>query len=227
VALRLNTYAEAEEVLAEGPDIVVIATGGLPDTSFLDEGEDLVTTSWDILSGAARPGDSVLLYDDNGAHPGMTTGEFLAEAGARLEIVTPERSLAPDVGGTNFPAYFRAFSRHGVATTLNLRLERVRRDGNGLVAEFHDEYGKRTVEKRADQVVVEHGTLPLDELYRALKPFSANLGAVDYSALVAGRAQAVRSRPEGRFQLFRIGDVVASRNIHAAIYDGLRYALAF
>ncbi len=28
--------------------------------------------------------------------------------------------------------------------------------------------------------------------------------------------------PEGRFQLFRIGDAVFARNTHAAIYDALR-----
>src|SRR5262249_46064631 len=141
VALRFNTYAEAADVLALEPEIVVVATGGLPNTSFLDTGEDLVTTSWDILSGIARPAASVLLFDDNGAHPGMTTAEFIAEAGSRLEFVTPERILAPDVGGTNYPAYLRAFSRHGVAITLNLRLEAVARDGNTLVATFHDAYG--------------------------------------------------------------------------------------
>ena len=225
VELRFNTYAGEDEVLAEQPDIVVVATGGLPNTSFLDAGEDLVTTTWDILSGAAKPGESVLLYDDNGAHPGMTTAEFIAAAGSRLEIVTPERSLAPDVGGTNFPAYFRAFSRHGVTTTLNLRLEKVRREGNRLVAVFHDEYGKRHVEKHADQIVVEHGALPLDELYFALKPRASNRGAVDYPALVAGRPQ--QAGEPGSFQLFRLGDAVASRNIHAAIYDGLRFASRF
>jgi hypothetical protein len=39
-----------------------------------------------------------------------------------------------------------------------------------------------------------------------------------------GRPQTIRTNPEGRFQLFRIGDAVASRNIHAAIFDGLRFA---
>ena len=29
----------------------------------------------------------------------------------------------------------------------------------------------------------------------------------------------------GGFILFRIGDAVASRNIHAAIYDGIRFAM--
>ena len=32
----------------------------------------------------------------------------------------------------------------------------------------------------------------------------------------------VRSNPDGAFQLFRIGDAVAARNTHAAIFDALR-----
>ena len=227
VAFRLNTYAEEAEVLAENPDIVVIATGGIPNTSFLDSGEDLVTTSWDILTGGVRPAETVIVYDDNGAHPGMTAAEFIAGSGSRLEIVTPERMLAPDVGGTNYPAYFRAFSEHDVRITINLRLESVRRDGNALVARFFDEYGKRHSEKTADQIVVEHGTAPMDELYFALKPRSSNLGAVDYSSLLHQRQQPQQPGAAGTFTLFRIGDAVSSRNIHAAIYDALRLAKDF
>ncbi len=219
---RFNTYAEDTDVVGESPDIVVVATGGLPNTAFLDEGEDLVTTSWDILTGSTKVGDHVLLYDDNGAHPGMTAAEFIARAGAKLEIVTPERMVAPDVGGTSFPAYFKAFAEHDVTTTLNLRLERVRREGNRLVATFFDEYGRRHIDKTADQIVVEHGTMPLDDLYFALKPLSRNLGEIDHAALIDDRPQAVETNPDGRFVLWRIGDAVASRNIHAAVYDALR-----
>ena len=139
---RLNTYAGAEDVLAEQPDVVVVATGGIPTTDFLDEGEDLVTTSWDLLTGMSKAAETVLVYDDNGAHPGMSAAEFAAEAGSRVEIVTPERTLAPDVGGTSYPAYFRSFARHGARISINLRLESVRRDGNALVARFFDEYGR-------------------------------------------------------------------------------------
>lgn len=222
VEIRCNTLAEAADVLAEAPDLVVVATGGLPHTGFLGEGEDLATTSWDILSGAVRPGAQVILYDDNGAHPGLTVGEFLAEAGSALEIVTPERALAPDVGGTSYPPYFKAFAEHGVVVTLNLRLTGLRRAGNRLRAVFHDEYAKRTVEREADQVVVEAGTLPLDELYFDLREASANGGEIDHAALLAGRPQTVVRNPEGAYRLLRIGDAVASRNIHAAVYDALR-----
>ena len=61
------------------------------------------------------------------------------------------------------------------------------------------------------------------ELYLEFKPASSNLGAVDYGALHGRPApDAGRATPSGRFQLFRIGDAVASRNIHAAVYDALR-----
>jgi 2,4-dienoyl-CoA reductase-like NADH-dependent reductase (Old Yellow Enzyme family) len=222
VTFRFNTYAESDDITAENPDIVVVATGGLPNTGFLDAGEDLVTTSWDILSASVKPGEKVIVYDDNGAHPGMTAAEFLAESGSEVEIVTPERTLAPDVGGTSFPAYFRTFSKKGVKTTLNLRLEAVRRDGNKLMAVFYDEYGRSHVEKPCDQIVVEHGTVPLDDLYFELKPLSSNLGEIDQDALIAARPQQVVRNPAGTFQLFRIGDAVASRNIHAAVFDALR-----
>lgn len=222
VEFRFNAYAEAAEVLAEAPDLVIVATGGLPNTDFLETGADLAVTGWDILSGAARPAESVIFYDDNGGHTGMTAAEFIAGAGSALEIVTPERTLAPDLGGTGYPVYFRAFSAAGARVTLNLRLEGLERAGNQILARFRDEYGGGIVEKRAAQVVVDHGTLPLEDLYFALKPLSRNLGAVDYPALIAGREQALVRGPEGGFQLFRIGDAVSSRNIHAAIYDALR-----
>ena len=56
-------------------------------------------------------------------------------------------------------------------------------------------------------------------LYAELVPGSANKGAVDYRALLAGQPQPVTGPG---YQLFRIGDAVNSRNIHAAIFDALR-----
>jgi 2,4-dienoyl-CoA reductase-like NADH-dependent reductase (Old Yellow Enzyme family) len=222
VDFRFNTYAEAEDVLAERPDVVIVATGGLPDTSFLEDGEELVVTGWDILSGAAEPGGEVLLFDDNGAHPGMMAAEAIAAAGARLQFVTPERVLAPEIGGTNYPVYFKAFAEHGVDVTLNARLTAVRRQGNKLVAVLYSEYAQTSEERTVDQVVVEHGTVALADLYFALRDGSVNRGEVDIPALLAGRPQTLVTNPAGRYRLFRIGDAVAGRNIHAALYDALR-----
>ena len=38
VDLRTNLYAEAEDVLGEGPDVVIVATGGVPNLDFLRAG---------------------------------------------------------------------------------------------------------------------------------------------------------------------------------------------
>ncbi len=49
--------------------------------------------------------------------------------------------------------------------------------------------------------------------------------AVDYDRLLTGQPQLRSAAPElggPTFQLFRIGDAVAARNTHAAIYDALR-----
>jgi hypothetical protein len=73
----------------------------------------------------------------------------------------------------------------------------------------------------------DNGTLPADDLYFDLKSGSINLGEVDQSALLAGTAQNQMNNPDGAYQLFRIGDVVTSRNIHAAIYDALRLCATF
>jgi hypothetical protein len=122
----------------------------------------------------------------------------------------------------NHTLYAAAFHRREVRITINARLLAVRREGNALCATIGSDHGPERFERLIDQVVVEHGTLPPTELYDALRPLSANLGEVDHAALLSGHRQNLVRNPVGRFQLFRIGDAVASRNIHAAIYDALR-----
>jgi len=222
VKVRFNCYAQAGDVLAEEPDVVIIATGGQPNTTFLQEGAGLVVSTWDILGGYAQPAAEVLLFDDNGNHQGISCAEFIAGKGSRLELVSPDRMIAQEIGGTNYPIYLKVFYDHGVTLTPNYRLTAVCDRGGKLAATLYNEYNKSTVERVVDQVVVEHGTLPVDELYFELKAGSTNLGELDLEALVSGRPQTVVNNPEGTYQLFRTGDAVASRNIHAAIYDSLR-----
>jgi N-methyl-L-proline demethylase len=230
VAVQFNTYAQADDVLALKPDVVVIATGGAPDLAFVDAGADLLTSSWDLLSGAVVPGADVLLFDDNGSHAGLQTAEHvasLAKPGSRFEYVTPERMIGPDVGGLNYPAYLKAIDVSGTVVTLGSRLTKVERQGNQLLATLFNEYGKTTKTRLVDQVVVEVGTVPVTELYDELKPMSVNGGEVDYAGLIANRRAVVTVNQTGAFELYRIGDAVASRNIHAAIYDALRLAKDF
>ncbi len=226
VEIRYDSWAEKDDVLALAPDVVVVATGGVPQNPPLAAGGDLVTSSWDIMAGSVKPGEAVLLYDDNGGHQGMGAAELIANAGSRLELVSPERFFAPEMGGMNHVPYMRAFHEKGVTVTINTRLLAVRREGNRLVATLGSDFAEGwRAERRVDQVVAEHGTLPLDDLYLALKPLSRNGGAIDYERLVKGGDIFPQRNPDGSFLVLRIGDAVASRNIHAAIYDGMRFGI--
>ena len=225
VEFRFNTWAEVGDVLTLKPDVVIVATGGLPEKDILKFGNDLTVSAWDILSGDVKPGANVLLYDDAGDHTAMQAAQLLAEAGGHVEIMTPDRSFAPEVMAMNLVPYMRALQDKDVTFTVTYRLTGVAREGNQIKATIDSDYLKLGKVGHYDQVVVNHGTQPISDLYFALKPLSVNRGAVDYDALIDGRAQAMTGGPEG-FQLFRIGDAVAARNIHAAIYDALRLVSA-
>ncbi|NTS32879.1 NADH:flavin oxidoreductase [Phyllobacterium sp. BT25] len=224
VIFRFNTWAEAETIAAEKPDVVIIATGGMPHTEVLSSGNELVVSAWDIIAGDAKPGSNVLIFDDAGDHTGLQAAEFLAKAGARVEVMTPDRSFAPEVMAMNLVPYMRSLQKLDVTFTVTYRLERAEKSGNQIIAHIGSDYGGVAKQRTVDQIVVNHGTIPLDELYFELKPASSNLGEVSHDQLLAGEPQSVMRNPQGNFQLFRIGDAVAARNTHAAIYDALRIA---
>jgi NADPH-dependent 2,4-dienoyl-CoA reductase/sulfur reductase-like enzyme len=138
--------------------------------------------------------------------------------------MTPDRSFAPEVMAMNLVPYMRSLQKLDVTFTVTFRLLSVEKTPEGLKAVVGSDYGGVRKERLVDQVIVNHGTLPLEDLYFALKPHSSNLGAADYAALTALQQQTQRPNPQGHFQLFRIGDAVAARNTHAAVLDGLRLA---
>jgi N-methyl-L-proline demethylase len=223
VAFRFDIVAEEADVIAERPDVVIVATGGFPHTDVLESGNDLVVSTWDVISGnATLSGRRVLLFDDAGDHAALQAAEFIAAAGAQLEIMTPDRSFAPEVMAMNLVPYMRSLQKLDVTFTVTFRLKAVARDGGELLAVVGSDYGGVRKERRVDHLVVNHGTVPNDDLYFALKPNSMNFGAVDQARLLAGLQQNAATNPQGRYQLFRIGDAVSARNTHAAIYDALR-----
>lgn len=222
VRFHFNTWADTAIVLDENADVVIVATGGMPHTEVLEHGNQFLVSSWDIISGDVKPGRNVLVYDDAGDHAGLQAAEFIARSGAKTEIMTPDRSFAPEVMGMNLVPYMRALQHLDTTFTVTYRLKAVEKQGDQLLATIGTDYSDLTKTRLVDQVVVNHGTRPLDELYFDLKPLASNEGALEYMDLIVGKPQTVVSNPEGRFQLFRIGDAVASRNTHAAIYDALR-----
>jgi len=224
VEFRFDALAEVSDLRDEKPDVVIIATGGLPNTEVLLTGNDLVDSTWDIISRGVKPGSNVLIFDDAGDHAALQAAEVIASAGAHVEIMTPDSGISEDVMNINLTPYMRELQDKDVSFTVAQRLEDVMRDGNQLKAIISSDYSEDLqFERNYDQVIVNHGTIPLDDLYFDLVPYSSNSGEVDYEALITGNRQAINNNPDGEFQLFRIGDAISSRNIHAAVYDGIRY----
>lgn len=220
VDVRLRTPVEASDVAAETPDVVVVATGGFPDVSFLAAGEEHVLTTWDILSGASTAQGAVLIYDDHGGERAPSVAEYLASRGSTaIEIVTPDRLVAQDLAATTGPAYLKMLYENGVQQTPDHRLVSVEPADGRLVATLRNEYTRAETERVVDTVIVEHGVVPDDALFAALVGNSANAGVTDIDSLIAGKAQPASS--DG-YRLFRIGDSVASRDLAAAIYDARR-----
>jgi hypothetical protein len=139
-----------------------------------------------------------------------------------VEYVTPERSIAPDVGASPAVGYFQMLADNDVRTTLLHRLVEIEKQDRRLVVRLQVEGAKTVAERTVDTIVIEHGTVPDPELFDALTARSVNLGEIVIPDLLALRPQSARHNPDGSFELYRIGDAVASRNIHAAILDAYR-----
>ena len=222
VEILYDQIAEVQDITVLEPDVVVIATGGLPQIPALEYGTELAVTSWDVLSGEVTPQGNVLLYDDNGTHSALSTAEIIAQSGANLEIVTPERMLGIDIGGVNHVPYARAFNETDTRITLNQRVVSVSKENDQLLVELGSDHSPHRTKRTVDCFVVDHGTLPNADLYFSLKSLSCNQGEVDHTALLNGQPQPCFEGEQESFALYRIGDAVANRNIHAAIYDALR-----
>lgn len=218
VTVCLNAYAEAEDVRAENPDVVIIATGGLPDLGWL-KGAEHCTNVFDVLSGDVALGSDVLVYDGTGRHPAPQVAELAQAQGKIVELISLDAQLAQELTYAERAIWKRHLYELGISTLFDHRLERVEHRGNRLVAVLRNLLTDEAVERSAEQIVVEHGTLPLGEVYDGLRSGSYNDGVTDLDCLVAGKPQPWKG--EG-FELHRIGDALTSRNIQAATLDALR-----
>ena len=222
VDVRLNAIVEGPEVLVDAPDIVLVASGGIPAANLEDGGSELAVSTWELLSGETGPGENILVYDETGGHGAIATADWLATNGASVEMATPDLQVGRNIGGQNIPVYLRNLYTSGATLTPNHRLKGVRRDGNALVAILWNEFSRVRIERRFDQIVVDTCTLPADGPFHELAAGSRNLGDFDVDALVRLEPQPDDANPGGDYLLFRIGDALAQRDIHAAMLDANR-----
>ena len=220
VDIRFDTYAKSSDVLALKPEVVIVATGGLPNLDSI-AGGDLATSTWDILNGFQKPGLDVLMFDDHGEHQAASVAEYLLENGAEtVTFAHPERGAFPALGPTNAAIHYKHLYSGKVRFLPNTRLTGIEREGNVLNAALRNEYSHETEMMPFTQIVVEHGTLPADDVFADLQAASVNGGVIDLGAFAAGQAQSLGGG-DG-FTLWRVGYAVVTRDIHAALLDARR-----
>lgn len=223
VKLHTNAYMEDADVMALEPNVVILATGGTPQIDVRYGGE-LCLTTWDVLTGQASVGGDVLVYDGTGRHPGPLSAERVAEKGANVAYVSIDSQLAEELTYAERTRWKKQFLRLGITPVFETRLVGVERHDNRLKVTLVNEISRQESERLVDHLVVEQGSVPVDEVYTQLRGLSANDGVSDLEAMVNAAPQP-RSREDG-FELHRIGDAVSSRNIHSAILDAMRICSA-
>jgi N,N-dimethylglycine/sarcosine dehydrogenase len=221
VDVRLGQRATSEAVEELEPDVVIIASGGRPNLGGF-EGGDLAISTWDVLEGRVQLAENVLIWDDSGYEAAISCAEFVSRRGVLVEFATYDKFPGEEVPKGNLPIFLREAYKNDVVFTPDRKLKKIYVEGNKRVAVLANVFSGQEEERAVDQVVVEQGTIPERAIFRDLKPRSSNLGEVDIDALLAGRPQTITNNPTGRFQIFCVGDAVAGRNIHAAVYDSLR-----
>jgi len=226
VMVHLNRYVEAEEIEGLGADVVISATGGIPDLDWID-GAAHLTSVWDVLTtDRMGAGERVVVWDGTGRHAAPTAVEALISAGAEhVGLISIDDARVEDQAYAERVYWKKRLYEMKVEPKMDRRLMSVRKEGNSLIAVFENEITQEVEEMAADRVVVEHGTAPADELYQALKDKSVNGGRMDVDALTSGRPQPDESSNGSGFRLYRIGDCVTSRNIAAATYDAFRLCM--
>ncbi|MCV7192551.1 NADH:flavin oxidoreductase [Mycolicibacterium brumae] len=226
VDIRLNHFVEPGELERLGYDVIVLANGGMPDIAIDATGVELAIDTWDILCGAVKPKGRVLVYDDHGGHQSLDAIETLTRCASQIEYVTLGRTVAPDVGSSPAAGYFAMLAENDVRMTVLHQLMGIERRDGALAVTLQVEDSHVSTTRIVDTVVIEHGTAPDTELYESLRAGSRNHGEILVGDLLARRPQSAVHNPDGRYVLYRIGDAVASRNIHAAIFDAYRLCLA-
>ncbi len=208
VKLELDRRVDPASIQEGAFDAVIVATGSLPAATGFQRvlaprdrmpGVELsgVLAPEDVMAGTATAGDRVIVLDEDGSWRGAGTAWHLANAGHEVTIVTPQSRIAAKIGASAGDGKVRAaLKRLGVVFRTESALEAWHGDGATV----------RDLLAGSNEVIAAD-TLVLATLNAPHDPLSAMLAARGIAASV-------------------IGDGLAAREAHIAIYEGRRAAMA-
>ncbi|GAC1535433.1 MAG: NADH:flavin oxidoreductase [Acidimicrobiales bacterium] len=203
VEIRLSTTADVATVLAERPDVVVVATGADPLRPYWAPADaHRVVDVRDVLEGRAAPEGRVIVVDEIGFHHATSVADVLADRGATVTVVTPGMVVGQDLGITLDLEHWQIrAAKKGITQLTDLvPMGFAAGDGGGTLTVLHHPTGTNR-ELDCDWVVLAVAQQPADRLYHEL---------VAHPGL----------------EVHRAGDCVAPRRAHAAVIDGTRIGAA-
>jgi len=130
VEVRLGRCAGADDVVALGPDAVVVATGGrvvLPDVTGAGGPAVHAADAFDRLLADPPPGRRVAVV--GGSLAATELAEFLAAQGRLVTLLASDETLAPEVGWKRRTEHMDRLDRLGVAVNTGVAAERIEDGG--------------------------------------------------------------------------------------------------
>jgi 2,4-dienoyl-CoA reductase-like NADH-dependent reductase (Old Yellow Enzyme family) len=205
VTLQYNSFLETAEIEAHAADVVILATGSLPDPQGFQRwlphmaalpGIDLggVWSPEEVLRREARLGDAVILYDEGSNWRGVGTAWAMAEAGKQVVLVTPEAFVGKEIART---------AADGAARKRLAQLG-VRMITESAIAEWHGNGATVQSLLTGAKEIIAASALVMSTTNRAFDPFPEG---------IAGK------------QVLRIGDCAAPRLAAYAFHEGRKIAL--
>ena len=219
VEIHLNRYVEEVDIINQNPDIIVIATGGHPNIDWV-EGNAKVLSTWDILSGHAKMEGSVFIHDQTGRNVSLAAADYISEKNVEVTLNTQDATVGMEAMRMEISPFMERFYKKGVKVQVDHELKSAERQGNQIKVSLRNTHTGKTITHITNNLVLEAGTLPNDEIFYSIKEKSLNRGVVDIEAMASGKPQPIFSGKG--YHLYRVGDAVNSRDIHCAILDSLR-----
>jgi mycofactocin system FadH/OYE family oxidoreductase 2 len=201
VDVKTSYAVDADLLLSEAPDVVVLATGAVPSRPWWAGDVERVVDVRDVLEGRAVPTGRVVVVDDLGFHQATSVAELLADRGCSVEVVTPGMVVGQDLG-----------------ITLDLETWNVKAEAKGVTQRTDVVPMGASVVDGAVQLQLQHHPTGTDVVVTCDWVVCAVQQQADDALW-----HALQDAP---FEVHRVGDCLAPRRAHAAVVEGHRVAVS-
>ena len=197
VTVKLGVEATIDTIIAESPDVVIVATGStpfIPPIAGVDGAN--VITDWDVLEEKVEVGQRVVVLDGEGGYRSSSVTEFLADRGKEVTIITKQHQVGVKL----------------ITPDDSLVLQRLLQKKVGLrpltwVREIRDgEVVSYSTLTKVEEVI------PVDNVVLALG------GQSDH-----GLYRELKGKVK---ELYAIGDCLGPRSLEPAIYEGFNIGIS-